>query len=503
LVTVGETLTEARNQAGLSVDELSERTKIRETVICSIERDDYEALGGDLYVRGYIRAIAGAVGIDAQPLIREYDLGREAPAPAAEPTVADATRFDLPLVSGLLAVSEDPAVTVFDLPPVPADPTAPYPPVPDPTAPYPPVPGPPAVAADPAAHFEDPAAVPLAGPDLLPPGAMVAETAATAALDDVAPPPDPTADTRFDLLPVTDDLMAAGYDLGSAPEPWPAGPHGPAGTDAAGSATAIIPAFGPVPDGPDGPGGPREPGGPAAGPGRPRNRRPLIIAAAVAVVVVAGGALGIGLTTGGSPASTAAPAARPSAGSGASAEAASAAAQASASASRASASASAPAGAGEKTAKPAVAVSLPLASARAFGPDGFGDGDDPGDAGGTISSHAPQVWSTQWYATADFGMLKHGTGLLIDLGHQSTVTGIRVAMSKFPGTNLQIRVGNGTSPSDLRLATAARNVGGVVRLALKHPATGRYVLVWFTKLPPDGAGHYAESVSQVMVAGHR
>ena len=75
-MTVGETLTEARSQAGLSVDELSERTRIRETVIRSIERDDYEACGGDLYVRGYVRALAGAVGIDAQPLIREFDMGR-------------------------------------------------------------------------------------------------------------------------------------------------------------------------------------------------------------------------------------------------------------------------------------------------------------------------------------------------------------------------------------------------------------------------------------------
>jgi cytoskeletal protein RodZ len=69
-VTVGETLTEARYQAGLSIDELSERTRIRGTVIRSIEQDDFDACGGDLYVRGYVRAIAGAVGIDAQPLIR-------------------------------------------------------------------------------------------------------------------------------------------------------------------------------------------------------------------------------------------------------------------------------------------------------------------------------------------------------------------------------------------------------------------------------------------------
>ena len=113
-MTVGETLTEARYQAGLSVDELSERTRIRGTVIRSIEQDDYGPCGGDLYVRGYVRAIAGAVGIDAQPLIREYDLGRangsndRANGSAGGPadglaqraaTGAAPTAFDLPAVT--------------------------------------------------------------------------------------------------------------------------------------------------------------------------------------------------------------------------------------------------------------------------------------------------------------------------------------------------------------------------------------------------------------------
>jgi hypothetical protein len=77
-VTVGETIADARGAAGLSVDEVSERTRIRETVIRSIEQDDFDTLGGDLYVRGYLRAIAGAVGVDPQPLIREFDVARSA-----------------------------------------------------------------------------------------------------------------------------------------------------------------------------------------------------------------------------------------------------------------------------------------------------------------------------------------------------------------------------------------------------------------------------------------
>src|ERR1700722_4318856 len=116
VVTVGESLTQARYQAGLTIDELSERTKIRSTVIRSIEADDYAACGGDLSVRGYVRAIAGAVGVDAQGLIRAFDQER-----VHASHNADETSFDLPAVPPPAAgpgASRDPDVTRFDLPPV-------------------------------------------------------------------------------------------------------------------------------------------------------------------------------------------------------------------------------------------------------------------------------------------------------------------------------------------------------------------------------------------------
>jgi cytoskeletal protein RodZ len=72
-VSIGETLAAARREAGLSVTQLSQRTRIRETVIQGIERDDFSACGGDFYSRGHIRAIAKIVGVDPAPLIREYD----------------------------------------------------------------------------------------------------------------------------------------------------------------------------------------------------------------------------------------------------------------------------------------------------------------------------------------------------------------------------------------------------------------------------------------------
>lgn len=78
-MSVGSDITEARQQAGLTVTEVSQRTRIREALIHGIEHDDYGECGGDFYARGFIRAIARAVGADPVPLIQGYDAAHHAP----------------------------------------------------------------------------------------------------------------------------------------------------------------------------------------------------------------------------------------------------------------------------------------------------------------------------------------------------------------------------------------------------------------------------------------
>jgi len=78
-VSIGDTLAQARSQAGLTITQVSQRTRIRETIIRGIEHNDFSACGGDFYARGHIRSIARAVGIDPEELIREYDATHGAP----------------------------------------------------------------------------------------------------------------------------------------------------------------------------------------------------------------------------------------------------------------------------------------------------------------------------------------------------------------------------------------------------------------------------------------
>ena len=85
-MSVGEDLAVARHRAGLTVTQVSQQTRIRETIIRAIEHDDYCACGGDFYARGHIRAIAHVVGADPAPLIAGYDGAHPAPRSA---TAAD------------------------------------------------------------------------------------------------------------------------------------------------------------------------------------------------------------------------------------------------------------------------------------------------------------------------------------------------------------------------------------------------------------------------------
>jgi cytoskeleton protein RodZ len=72
-VSIGQTLAAARRDAGLSVDDISAKTRLRATVVRAIEADDFSLCGGDFYARGHIRTLAGLVGADAAALLAEYD----------------------------------------------------------------------------------------------------------------------------------------------------------------------------------------------------------------------------------------------------------------------------------------------------------------------------------------------------------------------------------------------------------------------------------------------
>jgi cytoskeletal protein RodZ len=332
-VSIGATLAAARRRAGLTVSEVSQRTRVTEPIILGIEHDDYAECGGDFYARGHIRAIARAVGEDPVPLIDEFDSTWRS---AQEITAAEAFQPAMPL-----RTRERRRVRW----------------------------------------------------------------------------------TAFLAVLVLAVLGFASYKFVS-------------GVGRAPHATAASP-----------------PASPAGGHTNP-------------------------------PAS--ALSTQPGAVQGSSVQ---------ASASRAATS---PA----SSAAPVAVQVLAPASVAAFGPAGLADGDDPQGAALAIGGDPARPWISQWYATARFGALKQGTGLLLDMGRPVTVSSVRLSLVN-SGADIQLRAGSKPVPAWLPAVARVSNAGGTVQLRPGAPVHVRYVLIWFTKLPPDNAGHYQASVYRITVQGHR
>ena len=132
---------------------------------------------------------------------------------------------------------------------------------------------------------------------------------------------------------------------------------------------------------------------------------------------------------------------------------------------------------------------------------GPGGGDNPQLAYRAIDASHATAWRTDWYTTARFGNLYPGTGLLLDMGHPVTITGMRVSLGSAPGAALQIRVGAARGLEQLQPAARAAGAAGVLRLRFSSPAHGRYVLLWFTRLPADPAGTFRASVYNIELTG--
>ena len=80
-MSIGSTLAQARESAGLTLEDVAAKTRIRRTLILGMENDDFSACGGDFYARGHLRTVATAVGADPAQLLAEFDAQRPEAAP--------------------------------------------------------------------------------------------------------------------------------------------------------------------------------------------------------------------------------------------------------------------------------------------------------------------------------------------------------------------------------------------------------------------------------------
>jgi hypothetical protein len=113
-------------------------------------------------------------------------------------------------------------------------------------------------------------------------------------------------------------------------------------------------------------------------------------------------------------------------------------------------------------------------------------------AGMAIDQNRGTEWDTQFYlGNPVFGGLKQGSGLMLDMGKTVTLSSVEVLFGSIPGADVQIMLGNTASPqvtgatvSSFTTVATATNVSSDHLFTVSSTASGRYLLIWFTKLPP-------------------
>ena len=146
-------------------------------------------------------------------------------------------------------------------------------------------------------------------------------------------------------------------------------------------------------------------------------------------------------------------------------------------------------------------------SAAAYGPNG---GDNAGQAGLAIDNSPATDWNTDSYQGSPyFGNLYHGTGLMLDLGKNVNVSSVTVTFGSVPGTHVRVMVGDTATGSGLKpppgFTTLDKSTNAVNQVTFTghSAASGRYILIWFTKLAQQSGqpGQYQADVYSVVVRG--
>lgn len=110
MTTFGERLRNRRESREVSLEEIAESTKIQKRYLEALENDDFDALPGGMFAKGYLRSYAEAIGVDPEPLLEDY-LKERRDHGEGDPTEDERAAHEAAqaALSRLAGVIEDPA----------------------------------------------------------------------------------------------------------------------------------------------------------------------------------------------------------------------------------------------------------------------------------------------------------------------------------------------------------------------------------------------------------
>jgi cytoskeletal protein RodZ len=82
--TIGQQLRQRREARSLTIDQAASATRIRAHYLIAMETGEFGLLPSPVHARGFLRAYAEFLNLDAEPLLTELE-GKETPSPASQP----------------------------------------------------------------------------------------------------------------------------------------------------------------------------------------------------------------------------------------------------------------------------------------------------------------------------------------------------------------------------------------------------------------------------------
>jgi hypothetical protein len=142
----------------------------------------------------------------------------------------------------------------------------------------------------------------------------------------------------------------------------------------------------------------------------------------------------------------------------------------------------------------------PIAILSATGFDPQGDHVENNSQAARVYDGDPATsWTSELYATAQFGNLKKGVGLLLDLGQPTSIHQVTIDLAHGP---VDVTVYAATTPSLAGAAvigTATAATGRVQVKAATPMPESEFIIVWFSSLAPEG-GKFGASVSEIALS---
>lgn len=108
--SVGHYLREQRESRGMSVEEVSRATRVPVQSVERIEADRFDELPGEVFVRGFLKSYARALGVASDDVLARYTSSRRVawvtplPISATTPKPARGRRFGVAIAFVLLLI---------------------------------------------------------------------------------------------------------------------------------------------------------------------------------------------------------------------------------------------------------------------------------------------------------------------------------------------------------------------------------------------------------------